>query len=222
MHYITEISKLLSDKSRVVILTTLMGNKALTSGELAIIANITPQTVSSHLSKLLNAGLVNCESVGKHKYYYLASDNVADLLETMLQFKPNLQVSIPSHFKIDPRLKSARTCYKHLAGNLGVTIASNLIKIGALTFDGKFNITPEGCTLFSSLGINLNEIAIQRKVLIKPCLDWTERKFHIGGVLGNELFSILLKNDWLRTGSIHRAVYLTELGKEKLCELKLI
>ena len=76
--------------------------------------------------------------------------------------------------------------------------------------------------LFSSLGINLNEIAIQRKVLIKPCLDWTERKFHIGGVLGNELFSILLKNDWLRTGSIHRTVYLTELGKKKLCELKLI
>lgn len=222
MQHITEISKLLSDRSRVEILTTLMGNKALTSGELAIIANVTPQTVSSHLAKLLNGGLVNCECIGKHKYYYLASDSVADLLETMLQFKPQLEIDIPSHSKIDPQLKFARTCYKHLAGNVGVTIATNLIKIGALSFDGKFNITHNGVDLFESLGIDIHSARLKNKILIKPCLDWTERKFHVGGQIGNELFALLIKNDWLRLGTLHRSVYLTELGKQELSKLRLL
>lgn len=222
MQHITEISKLLSDRSRVEILTTLMGNKALTSGELAIIANVTPQTVSSHLAKLLNGGLVNCESIGKHKYYYLASDGVADLLETMLQFKPRLEIEILSHSKIDPQLKFARTCYKHLAGNIGVTIATNLIKIGALSFDGKYNITHYGVDLFESLGIDIHSARLKNKLLIKPCLDWTERKFHVGGLIGNELFALFLKNDWLRYGTLHRSVYLTELGKQELSKLRLL
>jgi DNA-binding transcriptional ArsR family regulator len=222
MHHITEISKLLSGGSRVEILTTLMGNKALTSGELAIIANVTPQTVSSHLAKLLNGGLVNCKSIGKHKYYSLASDSIADLLEIMLQFKPRSEINIPSHSRIDPQLKFARTCYKHLAGNIGVAIATNLIEMRALKFDGKFNITSDGKEFFKTLGMDINSLMLQNKILIKPCLDWTERRFHVGGIVGNELFAIFLKNDWLRCGLLHRSVYLTESGKRELSKLKLI
>ena len=87
----------------------------------------------------------------------------ADLLETMLQFKPQLEIDIPSHSKIDPQLKFARTCYKHLAGNVGVTIATNLIKIGALSFDGKFNITHNGVDLFESLGIDIHSARLKNK-----------------------------------------------------------
>lgn len=220
MDNIINFSKLLSDSSRVMILTALMSDKALTPGELAIIANITPQTVSSHLSKLVNGGLITYIAACRHKYYYLKSDKVANLLETMYELAPLEPFPVPKHNRIHPHLKFARTCYNHLAGNLAVSITSNLIKKGYIIFDGTFNISATGEQFFKRWGINLNQNT--HSPLIKPCMDWTERKFHIGGTIGKEILAVFMKNDWLRRGNIHRTVYLTESGRRQLSDVNLI
>ena len=222
MDPVVNLSKLLSDGSRVKILTALMSEKTLTPGELAIIADVTPQTISSHLNKLTDGGLITHVTACRHKYYYLISDKIADLLETMYQLAPMSQFKVPLHHKISPDLKRARTCYKHLAGNLAVTICNNLIKNGYLTFDGKFHITISGKQLFTSWGMNLDDRTRDSSSMIKSCMDWTERKFHIGGIFGKEMLSFFLKNDWIRKGHIHRTIYLTETGKRQLGIVKLI
>ena len=220
MDNVVNLSKLLSDNSRMIILTALMSDKALTPNELAVIANITPQTVSSHLNKLVSGGLITYVTACRHKYYYLKSDKIANLLETMYQLAPLGFLTVPKHNKIDPHLKFARTCYSHLAGNLAVNITSKFIKNGYLIFDGAFHISPNGQQLFKTWGINLNQSA--SSPLIKTCMDWTERKFHIGGTIGKEILTVFMKNDWIRKGNIHRSVYLTENGKRQLSKINLI
>ena len=167
---VVNISKLLCDNSRVKILTALMSEKALTPGELAIIANVTPQTISSHLSKLTSGGLITHVTACRHKYYYLVSDKVADLLETMYQLAPMNELKIPLHHKINQNLKMSRTCYKHLAGNLAVTICCNLIKNGHLNFDGQFHITDSGKHLLTDWGIDLSSFSNFSAPLIKLIL----------------------------------------------------
>lgn len=152
MDPVVNIAKLLADNSRVKILTALMSDKALTPGELAIIVDITPQTVSSHLSKLEHAKLITYIAASRHKYYYLASDKIAELLESLYQLAPMTALEIPFHQKIHPKLKEARTCYKHLAGKLAVTLTSNMLKEAYLSFDGQFQLTEKGQQLLLSWG----------------------------------------------------------------------
>jgi DNA-binding transcriptional ArsR family regulator len=213
-------ANLLADPSRAVMLLKLLNGRSLPAGELAAVANVSPQTASGHLSKLTQARIVEVEVQGRHRYYRLASTHVADVLEAMLVLVPGAtnrqeKATLPGA----GTLAYARTCYSHLAGWLGVRIVDELQNNKLLRKrEGKqFFVTEAGWAWFDSLGIATAHY--QRKAGLgtaRQCLDWTERRPHLAGPLGVALYRRLLDLGWLATIPRTRAVRLTLTGKQEL------
>lgn len=201
----------MSDASRMKILCALMDGKAWTATELSVIAEVVPSTASSHLSRLLKANLVICLSQGRHRYFRLYSKNVAELLEKMMGI--TFQVSCPSRSKVPQELLKARTCYDHLAGEIAVQLYDSMLKNNWINSDGK-GITKRGREKFLDLGINIDEKTRRKKCC--PCLDWSERKFHVGGHLGASLLSFFESNHWIERIPGYREVSITSKGKSEL------
>ena len=214
-----EIAALIGDPARAAMLTGLMDGRALTATELAATAGVTPQTASSHLSRLVDAGLLRVERQGRHRYHRLASPEVARMLEGIMQVASGLAPARP--VVVGPRdaaLRAARTCYDHLAGRLGVAIADALVAGGQLDFDAEAGIvTDRGLALFRGLGIEA-DTGRRKRVLCRPCLDWSERRPHLAGVLGAALCAHCFDQGWIRRVSASRAVAVTPLGRRMLCE----
>ncbi|MFM2486202.1 ArsR/SmtB family transcription factor [Celerinatantimonas yamalensis] len=201
----------MSDASRMKILCALMDGKAWTATELSVVAEVAPSTTSSHLSRLLKANLVICLSQGRHRYFRLYSKNVAVLLEKMMGI--TFQVSSPSRSKVPQELLQARTCYDHLAGEIAVQLYDSLLKNNWINSDGK-GVTKQGQEKFLQLGINIDEKTRRKKCC--PCLDWSERKFHVGGHLGALLLSFFESNNWIERVPGYREVVITSKGKKEL------
>jgi len=197
--------EMLAEPSRAAILLSLMDGGARPAGELARIAGITPQTASSHLRRLLQGGMLVVEGRGRHRYFRLSGETVADALEAVaLLRRPRDVPRSPERAE----LAEARTCYLHLAGRLGVAWLEALEKLRFLQLTGGvLSLTGEGVDRFATL-----ELRPPHWVAGKPCLDWTERRFHLGGGLGALLTRHLFERGWLarRTGS--RAVRVTSSG----------
>lgn len=216
-----EIATLAGDPARAVMLHALMDGRALTASELAGAACITPQTASGHLSKLAAGGLLVVEKQGRHRYHRLASPMVARMLESIMQVaadaRPRAIVTGPR----DKALRAARTCYDHLAGHLGVALADAMIanRQIELTADAGI-VTANGATLFEGLGIALDTRKPERskRILCRPCLDWSERRPHIGGALGAALCAHCLTAGWIRRVDGSRAVSVTTKGRQKFRE----
>ncbi|MGE8203609.1 ArsR/SmtB family transcription factor [Heyndrickxia sp. NPDC080065] len=211
---IAEVVSLLGETSRASILTSLMDGRFHTASELAFMAGITPQTASFHLSKLVEGHLVNVEKHGRHRYYQLANEEVARILESLLTISPPPEVRSFKQSSQVKLIREARTCYDHLAGKLGVNLTESMVDAGYLKKEEKeFEVTPKGEQFFTDFGINLDELKRKRRSFSHACLDWSERHHHLAGALGHELLSHLFDLGWIvRVPSI-RAVKVTDKGK---------
>ncbi len=207
---IASFGELVSDPSRVAMLLSLMDGQARPASELASIAGVTPQTASSHLSRLKTGGLVTVEQLGRHRYFRLASDKVADALEIIALNAVQQKRVRPERSR--DAFAHARTCYKHLAGGLGVAWRRALEKEKLLHLaDGALALSPRGIKRFAAL-----DLSLAPHTLGKPCLDWTERQYHLGGPLGAGLTEHLFKMKWIARRHEDRALRITSRGRSGL------
>jgi len=216
-----EVASLVGDPARATMLHALMDGRALTATELAHAANIAPQTASGHLGRLLTAELVSVQQQGRHRYYRLASPAVARMMESIMRVawegKP---VSVPPTGPRDHALRTARTCYDHLAGRLGVRLTDALLARGRVELDDDAGIvTPSGMKFFHKIGIPAEGLKPKgRRMLCCPCLDWSERRPHLAGALGAALCTHCLGEGWVRRVRGSRALSITPKGERAFRE----
>ena len=194
-----------------------MGGKAFTATELALEAGITAQTASSHLSKLVDGGLLIVRRQGRHKYFQLRDYEVALVIENLLTISPESSGSNLATGPKDLALRAARVCYDHLAGSTGVALFNTLVENRVIAeSDGVSILTDSGRTYFESLGVNFEELtlATSKRPLCKSCLDWSERRSHLGGVLGKWILDDVLSNGWASQGHHSRAISFTNSGQK--------
>ncbi|WP_246074251.1 ArsR/SmtB family transcription factor [Flavobacterium daemonense] len=210
-------SSLIGDPTRASILWTLMDGRAFTATELAVSVNTSPQNISMHLGKLLDADLLCVEKQGRHKYYRFSNKEVAYALEAMASLVPKPEVSLKNKPENYPPIKFCRTCYDHLTGKIGVAVTDSLLEQEIIVEkNNAFEISKEGEKWFSDLGINLEEAQKQKRIFLKPCLDWSERRNHIAGSVGTLLFNKMINEDWLRKTENSRAIIVTGKGEAAL------
>ncbi len=206
---VSNLAAAIADPSRVSILCALMDGRAWTATELSAVANIAPSTASAHLAKLLQNRLVSCLSQGRHRYYRLSGQDIAALLETLMgvsmQSEPKLNTRTPVH------LRKARTCYDHLAGEVAVGIYDFMVEQEWLLTDRDL-LSPIGIKKFQELGINF--IPQTRRKCACGCLDWSERRYHLGGNAGALLLAAFEQKQWISRISGYREVVFTDSGKK--------
>lgn len=212
--HIARIAALIGDSARAEVLTALMADRALTATELADLAGVTKQTISAHLAKLLDAGLIAVESQGRHRYFRLADRDVAHLLESLMNVAFRAGAVRLRASPREPALRRARMCYDHLAGEVGVQFYEALVRQGMLqaTPQGAA-ITPAGAQWFAHVGIDTSTLGQQRRMVCRPCLDWSERRHHLGGALGAALLQRLFDGGWARRAQGSRVVHFTPKGE---------
>jgi DNA-binding transcriptional ArsR family regulator len=220
---IAMIAALVGDPARANMLTALMTGRALTATELAHQAGITPQTASSHLSKLEAGGLIAQEKQGRHRYYRLADPDVAGVLEGLSGLAARA-----GHMRVrtgpkDPALRRARICYDHLAGDLGVQMLDSMKRqklVRQLQHDIK--LTPEGARFMAkTLQIDAETLAHPRRPLCKACLDWSERRHHLAGTLGAAMMTRFTELKWAARDSTpgSRVVNFSRNGEKRFAAL---
>jgi DNA-binding transcriptional ArsR family regulator len=210
---IAATAALLGDPARANMLAALMDGRALTAKELAYAAHVSPQTTSGHLGKLTQAGLLILQKQGRHRYYQLASPLVGQMLEGIMAVAGAAEPATPrsSTWRGGEALRTARSCYDHLAGRLGVGLADSLCERGhlALTADGG-EVTDSGHRFLRAFGAAPEP---GRRVFCRPCLDWSERRPHIAGRLGAALACRCFELGWIARQRDTRAVAITEAGR---------
>ena len=210
---ISLVAQLIGDTARSKMLTALMGGKALTATELAIEADITPQTASSHLSKLFKGELVVVRKQGRHKYFQLKNTQVAELLEALLNLSANIQTPHIKTGPRDPGLKNARVCYDHLAGELGVALYDALVSSKYIIDQSHETIlTDKGRVFFQGQGFDFNAQKKSRRPICKSCLDWSERRNHLSGVLGQWILSDIFNKNWATKDPDSRSLRFSKKG----------
>ena len=217
---IARIGALLGDTARADALTALMADRALTATELAAIAGVTKQTMSAHLSKLVAAALVTVDQQGRHRYFRLADQDVGDLLESMMgvAFRTGAVrlVSSPR----EPALRKARVCYDHLAGELGVLAYESLLRDDLLAMSRQgLRPTVAGSRWFKNAGIDTDLAEQQRRTYCRPCMDWSERRFHLAGSLGAALLSRVCDLGWAKREKASRVIRFTVSGERRFREM---
>jgi DNA-binding transcriptional ArsR family regulator len=216
---LARLAATVGDPRRIRMLALLMEGRALTAKELALSAGITPATATAHLKRLLDDGLLAGTSQGRHKYFRLASEHVAHLVESLMRVAPRRQ-SEPVQ-AAEP-IRQARYCYDHLAGSLGTSLWALLLRKGWLVNDitdtaaKRLELTPRGAKAFTSLGIDLTSARARRRQFACRCLDWSERRDHLGGALGAALAEHLQAAHWIERKKHSRVVAITALGREQL------
>jgi DNA-binding transcriptional ArsR family regulator len=214
---IVGIAALIGDHARAEVLTALMADRALTATELADVAGVTKQTISAHLAKLLNAGLVAVDCQGRHRYFRLADRDVAELLESLMGVAFRTGAVRLRASPREPALRKARVCYDHLAGELGVGIYQGMLQSGALTSGaGGLTLAPAGRELFEQMGIDTSSLVAQKRTFCRECLDWSERRYHLAGALGASLLVRILALGWARRAKDSRVIMFTAAGEKAL------
>jgi DNA-binding transcriptional ArsR family regulator len=218
---IAQIAALMGEPSRATMLVALLSKKALPATELASQAYISPQTASSHLSKLVAGRLLTVEQHGRHRYYRLASDEVGRAIESLAIIAPPPRA--PHNAQEDERLKTvryARTCYDHMAGKVAVAIARGLEQREFLIRSGRdYDVTDSGNEWFRELGIDTDSLRNNRRAFALQCLDWSERQYHISGALGAALLDRLLNLNYIARARTPRCIRVTLEGKKALNRL---
>ena len=214
-----EIGALVGDQARANMLEVLMDRRALTAKELAARAGITPQTASGHLSKMITAGLITMEQHGRHHYHSLASSEIARMLESMQQVASTQNMKHAGRtIRTGPRyaaMRVARGCYDHMAGHLAVSLTDAMLQRGQIEFDGDGgNVTGAGKLFLENFGIDIAAAAHTKRVFCRPCLDWSERRFHLAGSVGAALLDRTLELKWLKRQDNSRALTITRAGQE--------
>ncbi|WP_342643572.1 ArsR/SmtB family transcription factor [Rhodoligotrophos ferricapiens] len=209
-----EVAALIGDPARASILSALMAGRALTAGELAWHAGVSAQTTSGHLAKLLAARLIRVEKQGRHRYYRLASTEVARLMETLMTLTAGEPVLRRVVGPKDEALRLARTCYDHMAGRLGVALADALAAQEYVVLgEGAAVITDAGWQFFDALGLDLSSPGHSRRPICRACLDWSERRPHLAGRLGAAMLDRFRSLGWVQSVPHSRALRLTPIGE---------
>ncbi|MEQ6353517.1 helix-turn-helix domain-containing protein [Lysinibacillus sp. M3] len=209
-----EIGSLLGETSRATMLASMMDGRFHTASELAYMAAIKPQTASFHLAKLVEGKLVKVEKQGRHRYFQLAGEEIAQLLESFLAISPPPEVRSLKQSSQMKLLQDARTCYDHLAGKLGVQLTESLLNAGFLKLEEKqFLITAEGAQFFTDFGLDLDDLKRKRRSFSHACLDWSERRYHLAGALGEGMLTHFLSLGWVTRVPAIRAIKVTEKGR---------
>jgi len=212
---LAEIAALFGDPTRAGIVTSLWDGRARPAGELARLAGVTPATASGHLARLVEGGVLRVEPRGRHRYYRIAGPGVADALETLGQLL-SPKVASPANGVPEP-LAQARMCYDHVAGRLGVGITEALLERRLLQWrEQSFALSTAGRRWFERNGVDVGALERGRRPLLRGCLDWTERREHLGGALGAALAMHLLERDWIRRERGSRALLVTREGRTGL------
>lgn len=217
------IGSLIGDPARASMVVALMDGRALTATELSAIAGVTPQTASSHLSQLVAAGLLVVERQGRHRYHRLATPAIARMVEGMMAVASETAVPRVPAVRTGPRdqaMRRARTCYDHLAGRVAVAIADAMVARGEidLSADGG-ELTGKGEIFLGKIGLDLSASSARgrgKRVFCRPCLDWSERRVHIAGIVGAALLDHMTDRKWLRPVAGSRAVTITPAGRRDL------
>ena len=212
---IARVAALIGDHARAEVLTALMADRALTATELSGIAGVTKQTISAHLAKLLDAGLITVNRQGRHRYFRLADHDVAELLESLMGVAFRTGAVRLRASPREPALRKARICYDHLAGELGVLAYESMRARHVFRSGPKgLHVTEAGNKWFASLGIDPGEAAEQRRAFCRPCLDWSERRHHLGGALGTALLQRVYDLGWARRAGDSRVIAFTPKGEQ--------
>ncbi|MFY0542605.1 ArsR/SmtB family transcription factor [Brevibacillus sp. H7] len=216
---IVEVASLIGEPSRVAMLLSLLSGKSLPASELARSARITPQTASSHLSKLVEGRLLICESYGRHRYYRLSSPEVGHALEALHAIASPKPVRSLRESDQLRAMRFARTCYDHLAGEIGVALTDRLLELGLLVESGKeYVLNAAGKKKLLGLGVDLERSPKSRRSFARQCLDWSERRHHLAGSLGASLTRRLFELGWIERLPDGRAVHLTQAGIKGLAD----
>ncbi|MCY1231573.1 Helix-turn-helix domain protein [compost metagenome] len=214
------IGSLIGDPARANMLTALMAGRALTATELATHAGITLQTASSHLSKLEAGGLLTQRKQGRHRYFQLAEDEVGLMLENLMGFAAGRGMNRHRPGPKDPALRKARVCYNHLAGDYGVRMYDSLIAEKQIEITGDdLALTPAGQSRIEALGIDYASLKKSRRPICRTCLDWSERRSHLAGSLGEALLTLFIDKGWAKREANSRAIRFTANGDKTFSEL---
>ena len=212
---VASTAALIADPARAAMLTALLDGRALAAGELARAANVSAQSASMHLAQLFNGGLLKVSKEGRHRYYYIATTEVAHAIEalgvisTVRKRKPIGE---------DTAICYARTCYDHLAGELGVCLTEAFERKGLLIArsEREYALTPAGKEFFEQWRIDIEALRRMRRTFARRCLDWTERRDHLAGALGAAICQRLLDFRWIARDPKSRIVYVSAIGRENL------
>ena len=217
--YIAEAASLIGDPARANMLAALVGGRAMTASELGLAASVAPSTASGHLGKLLEGRLVSVTATGRHRYFRLASPAVGRVLEELMALALDGPPRHRPKARCDEAMARARTCYDHLAGKLGVALADSLAarEQVVLTDDGGL-ITDSGRAFLGGLGVELYS-SNSRRAFCRPCLDWSERRWHIGGAVGAAIADRSFALGWTERRSDCRAITITAAGDRAFDEL---
>lgn len=215
---VASIGRLLGDESRAAMTMALMDGRAWTVGELARHLGIAKSTATAHAHQLVAGGLCADVHQGRHRYLRLAGPEVAEAVEALgalsgVMLAPCATLSASSR---DASLRAGRTCYRHLAGQLGVNLLNGMCQLGVVTTS--WELGPHGASWFALLGITPKS---SRRPPLRPCLDWTERRDHLAGTYGDALCDHFLHEAWVVRHPTTRAVRLTDKGRTELANLGL-
>jgi DNA-binding transcriptional ArsR family regulator len=213
---IDEVGRLVGDPSRATMLDALMDGRAWTGRELARIAHVAPSTASEHLQRLVSGALLTVVAQGRHRYFQIASPDVAHALEALAFLAPPAPARYETLSRIDAEMRRARTCYDHFAGELGVALADALVRRGAIALDPNgASVTGRGAAFFAETGIAFESGNLGRP-LCRSCLDWSERRSHFAGRIGAALARHAFEHEWVRRKAGTRAVDVTRAGATAL------
>jgi DNA-binding transcriptional ArsR family regulator len=214
---LASIGELIGEPARATILVYLLDGCARTAGELAFTANISAQSASAHLSKLVDGGLLAVESSGRHRYYKLAGPEVALALEALGAIASKPQPAALKRPSNDEMFR-ARSCYDHLAGRVAVELAQRLEDRQVIHPSGKrdYELGSEGRNWLAAFGIDVDRLRRTRRCFARKCIDWTERRPHLAGALGAALCSRLIALGWIARRRDTRAVRITAEGARQL------
>ena len=214
---VSVVARAIGEPARARMLFSLMDGHARTGTELAIVGDVTPSTASLHVKRLVETQLVTVFVQGKHRYYSLAGAQVADALEHLSVVATGTRDRFVP--RTPDRLRAARTCYDHLAGTLGVGLHDRLAALRWIAKDDErdrdYEVTPAGERAFSALGVDVVAARALRRRLACACLDWSERRPHLGGALGAALLAHAVARRWVATNRHDRALEVTPAGRRE-------
>jgi DNA-binding transcriptional ArsR family regulator len=210
---IAEVAALVGNPARANVLIALLDGRALTASELAYAAGVSPQTTSGHLAKLTEARLLTLAKQGRHSYYRLASPLIGRMLEGLMAVAADGPPRYQPRWRGDDALRTARTCYDHLAGRLGVALADALTtrEHVQLTDDGGV-VTPSGEAFLEKFGVDVQKLGGGKRAFCRPCLDWSERRPHLAGAVGAALAERCFALGWIARVRDTRAVRIAPAG----------
>jgi len=211
---ISALGKALADPSRAEVLCVLSTGNPRTAGQLAAYVGLAPSTTSRHLGVLVDAGLLSVEASGRHRYFRIRSPEVAELLGTIDVM--DLPTPSPTASFRSTDITIARTCYDHLAGDVGVGLFEAMVSSDLIETDGAPRLTGRGHAALRELGIDTEALGSLRRPLVRGCLDWERQTQHLGGAIGGALFATMLNQRWLERRPDRRVVAITPFGERSL------